>query len=225
MLQAPIPDRILQNRPLFSLICRFNCQPARYIHRDRLVDAIDPELLAALVHSRRGERWLSTWIADRFELESAGLWDFDDDRRRLALLDFETLTHLAAKVGTVMCQQQIACVVDRDGQRQLRESLGEDLYLFAIKRASFLVKNVPPYFARPLGTDPVSQLAGSGRLCMAACLAGEPVELWKRFSLKFPEELPSFDESMSDSGRLELWKTLRRILLSEVNPNLAPCFS
>ena len=107
----------------------------------------------------------------------------------------------------------------------MKESLGEDLYLFAIKRASFLIKRVPESFAKALGTDPVNQLAESGRACVAACLIDEPIELWKRLSLKFPQELPRAHDVLTDSSRPELWNLMRRILLSEVNPELAPCFN
>ncbi|MCG8650827.1 MAG: Yop proteins translocation protein K [Pirellulales bacterium] len=224
--KAFISQTLTQNKRLFTLIYRFNCQPAIDIHPDHLPATITSKWLQRLRDSRRGERKLSQWIAEKWNLDEQGVWDFSDIRRRLALLDYATLSRLIQFLGAAVCRRQIASVLDRNEQRELKTSIDEDTYLFALKRASFLVKDLPdPVPAESFGDLP-SRVAAAGRKCLAVCLSDLPGALLDRLRLKFPKNLdlqPSTTESVEQ--RVVVWKNARRVLISEIDSSLAPCFN
>ena len=72
----------------------------------------------------------------------------------------------------------------------------------------------------------VAQLTAAGRNCLAECLYDLPSEFLDRVRLKLPQEFAlNPPPAPSDEPRNTLWKNVRRILLAEINPRLAPCFN
>lgn len=226
MSDSFISQTFAQNKRLFALVYRFNCQPALDIHSDHLPAAINSTLLQQLRSSRRGERKLSRWIAEKWNLGDHGAWDFSNIRWRLVLLDYSTLFRLMQFLGAAACRQQIANILDHDQQKKLKADIGDDVYLFALKRATFLTKNL----LDPLKSEPdislPSKLMASGRECLASCLNDLPRELLDRLRLKFPNSLDlESTANMAMEQRITIWKNVKRILISEVDPPLAPCFN
>lgn len=214
-----------ENRALFQSVCRFNFQPAWYIHSDHLAGVITPRLVEQLRRSPRGRHRLSRWIASRWDLSVPDPGEFKDPPRRLALLEYTLLERLIALIGAAVYSRKIALAVDRDTQTRLKQSLGDD-YLFAVKRAPFLVKDLPERLAQPIGPDPRNQLQKAGRVCVLNCIPDASSALWQRLALKFPPGAPlDRGDTLNDSERSSVWKSLKRILVSEVNPAVAPCFN
>jgi YOP proteins translocation protein K (YscK) len=214
-----------RNRPLFVLLNRFNYQPARYIHADHLAGLTSPQLLERLRRSPRGQHKLSRWISERWGLDAPDVGEFEDKPRRLALLEYTALERLVTLIGAAVYSRRIALAVDRDTQVRMKQSLGDD-YLFAVKRAQFLVKDLPERLAGPLGPDPRRQLREAGSACVLGCFPDASRALRQRLALKFPPGAPlDCGDSLNDSERASVWKSLKRILVSEVNPAVAPCFN
>ena len=211
-------------RELFVRFHQFSDQPGRYIHAEHLREEWNPGLLSRLRSSARGRRKLTDWVRSRWALEAVDFREFETEAQRVALLDCAVLERLTSLTGAALYGRRIALVVDRATQTRMKEALGED-YLFALKRAPFLVKHLPDRLAEPLGEDTAGQLQEAGRICLMSCVADCSQGVLDRLALKLP---PGFrvnrETALSDTERRDLWKPMKRILLSEVDPTLASCF-
>lgn len=227
MAASFVATAVQSNRPLWGLVHRFNCRLAADVHPAHLADELDGRLLERLRQSARAERQLTEWITLRFELDPRGCWDFEQPRRRFALLPAAQLERLVRLVGISALHRQLARIVLGPQIRRLREALGEADYQFAIKRASFLVRQFPAELEpQTLAEDVLAQAAGLGGQVLRGCLAGAPPAVMDRVALKLPPEwdlrrvAPLAEEAVQSAFRLA-----QRVLTFEVAPELAPCFN
>jgi hypothetical protein len=217
------------NDPLLPLIYEFNFLPGRYIHPSWLEGLIEDDLFNRLKKSRRAGQRLSPLILLKFGLDRTCFFNFEDPVRRLALLNGETLLKLIYLAGVSVHAGEISQVIERDSVLSLKKSLGEEAYLFALKRAPFLVGRMdfPPYPRKTTDYEGFRDLVYEcGMKALEACLGGEEASLRKRLALKLPRALvkdfgkqPFFDHKEAAALMLE------KILLNEVDPEWGPFFT
>jgi hypothetical protein len=215
---------VRSNPPLFKLLVRFNQQPATTLHDDHLPTGVSPQVFHRLLTSPRGERRLSAWVSSRYDLATEGFWRFEYPPQRLALLDSETLQKLVVTAGAAIHHQQVTGLIGGTQIRDVKQGLGEQIYQFAIKRASLLVgpSNSPAATSGNL----VAAIGRTGLSCLRTCLGADSPELLRRVSLKLPKQsavTPQSPDSSMDGERC--WKLMKRVLLTEISPDLAPCFN
>jgi hypothetical protein len=215
------------NRPLWQLVHRFNCRPAADVHREHLAGHLDGALFGRLRGSRRAEQTLSSWIVKRFELDPRGHWDFAEPRWRLALLSGDQISRTARLLGVAAMHRRIAQTVLGPQIRALRESLGESDYQFALKRAGFLVRQMPAELEpQSIASDAAGQAAEIGWFAVRGCLTGAPPAIMERVALKLPPETDiRRPASLPASSVAGVFRMTQRIVAFEVAPELAPCFN
>lgn len=173
------------DRSLFFEVLRFNLEPACYADPDRLAvlwpDGLSGAHWGRLLGAPRLAGRLSRHLLDRLGLGQDACWDFAPPRRRLALLPAAEITRIARFAGCFLAARAIAKVIARDAVAELRRQLGDDAYVFAVKRASFMA---PPESGGP-GLD-AAAIERDGFACLGHWLAGEPPALALRLRLKLP---------------------------------------
>jgi hypothetical protein len=180
------------DRSLLLAVLHFNLQPAAYADPERLAALWPGELDAAqwrrLLEARRLKCRLSEHLIERFGLATDSCWDFAPPRRRLALLSAAELTRIARFAGCFLNARAITKVITRSAVQELRRQIGDDAYIFAVKRATFLA---PPEIADapPPAPGVVEQ---EGFACLSHWLVGEPFAVAARVRLKLP--LPGIPE-------------------------------
>lgn len=215
------------NRPLWRLVLRFNCRPAADLHTEHLAGHLDAAMFERLRQSRRAERTLSDWVVKRFELDPRGYWDFAEPRWRLALLSRETLDRTARLAGIAALHRHIAKVLLGPQIRGLRESLGEADHQFALKRAAFLVKQLPAELEpASLAADAAQQATEIGWRVVRGCLTGAPPAIMERLALKLPTAADIRKPAPLPAGAVApVFRLAQRIIAFEAAPELAPCFN
>ena len=210
----------LSLRPeLFRAMTQANCLPAAW-PPSSLPSASDG--LASLLWKReRGRLFLRSFLPAR-----TTFWDFADEIRRLALLPPPLLHRLGLVFGVAAHASAMARLVLHADVLSLRESLGEELYHYALYRGQYQLGAVAGLFSRH---DTDLPLAGRahlhGRQALALCVASWPEALRMELADQevLAEPVPAWLEQEPNALRV-LWAGLKKILLTEVAPSWAPCF-
>ncbi len=215
---------------LLPRIYEFNAQPAKYIHLSRLTRFTDMngQAFKTLIQSRRAEKIMSTIILDKTGLKDDFHWDFEQERLRLALVGGQDLLTLVNLAGIAVNAGQISRVVEREPQLLLKKSIGSLSYLFALKKAPFLIGEKKSSFvkAQENYSDFKAYTLACGLKCMAACLSDVPRALTLRLGLKLPREIKGIfeDQYPADESRAA-FLVLKKILLQEVDSQWATFIS
>ena len=169
----------------------------------------------------------------RLILESNGLagkycFDFDEASWRVALLDAPDLQRLIRFSGIAIKASRIAKCIDKASVDAIKQGIGADGYLFAVKLAVFLVRP-PAYFldALPDTGDFRADAASGGRMLIEACLAGAPEAVTGRVRLKLPREFTEkwFAGEAGGVKKEDAWSVMKKVLLREIAPAWAHCMS
>lgn len=218
---------VRHNRLLWQRILRFNCLLAADICPQRLADEVDWGVWQRLCGQPRAESALTAWIAERFGLDARGYWDFAEPRWRLALLSGAQWARTARLLGVAALQPQLAKLLDGPRVRRARTSLGADDYAFALKRASLLVRQLPPEIEiPPLADDVAAQADDWGWRLLRGCLTGAAPSLLERLTLKLPLDRDVRGGSpLSLVGCTALFAQVQRLIVREAAPEEAACFA
>jgi hypothetical protein len=216
---------------LFFLIYEFNCFPTRYIHSDwikELLPGVNERLLAELSVNPRSERRLARFILARCDIDEDRFHGFEEPSQRLALLDPDTLRKLLFYAGIAIASKSISHLVEGAKVIAVKQVLGEDGYLFALKKAPFLLgkPDFPDLKIDGAGDLP-SLLFENAMQYLKSCFGEAPLALTRRMLLKLPIEFMRHWEAEDD--RIEANRALsqllfKKILIQEVNPSWAPYF-
>ncbi|MBO4300970.1 MAG: SctK family type III secretion system sorting platform protein, partial [Desulfovibrio sp.] len=88
---------------------------------------------------------LKSWLAgspdsvrtEESEQDVVFFWDFSEDSRKLALLDDDQLSRLAAVVGVALHAPALARIITRKERLACREALGDELFDYALVRGQY----------------------------------------------------------------------------------------
>ena len=227
-----MPDLILKalvkgHDKLLPYLYEFNFSPVQYIHPSWLESFIKPVLFERLRKSCRARKRLSALILRRFNLQQEYCFDFEDQARRLALLDRDSLGRLIYVAGIALNAEGIAKTIERQSLLALKESIGEDAYWFALKKAPFLLGRTSlPLPERHDGESWHDYALRCGAKALESCVSGEPPALTKRVQLKLPRTLAhDFGQHPNLAMKHQASFILQKVLLKEVNPAWAPWFT
>lgn len=227
-----MPDSFLkalaiERHGLLPLIYEFNMRPARYIHKSWIEPMISPSLFTDLKRSRHAEKRLSDMILKRFQLDRDFFFDFEEPRRRLALIDGGRLSRLIFLAGIAVNSPRYTKVVERDKLIALKGEIGEGAYLFALRKAPFLMGRMAFPLSGEQGSENTrSHAVRCGMECLRACFSGDPETLITRILFKLPERLGrDIKRRPPEIERRHAWSLFRKVLLQEVEPGWAPYIS
>ncbi len=222
---------MIRNRhDLLPLVYEFNTLPARYIHMSRVnryMDLDEPGF-QCLIQNPRAEKKLSGIILDKAGLKDHFHWDFELKRLRLALVDGPALLSLIRLAGIAINAGQIIRVIEREPLLALKKSIGLKAYLFALKKAPFLIGKTKFSFIEAQNDYFMfnQYTTRCGAKCLAACFSNAPRPLIKRLGLKLPVEIKGiFEHPFPDQERDAAFMVFKKILLQEVDPQWATFIS
>jgi hypothetical protein len=151
--------------------------------------------------------------------------DFDEERRRLALLKKETLSTLALAYGACIYAQEISRLIKREEVAALRGLLGAQ-YEYALLKGRFQMRQAASHFTSFMPCAPLpDRMAEAGFTALRLCLADWPKDL---FCLAAPR-LPDALRLPADTSAVHLlpvfWEDLKKLLLTQVAPRWQNCFA
>lgn len=218
---SPVPSSLTRNSPLFSKVCEFNLLPARDIHPGHLTGWITPDLFRRLAECPRGSAHLSRLVLARFLRSRQPWFDFEDPRRRLALLPGDTLRSLRDHVSAALCTDEFRKILDRRTRMRLTDRLGKPLLEFAEKRAPFLIGQslLQGNELDPSIRDILDRFDLRGRMCLASWFSTQPGPLIDRIRLKFsPSDNPRTWPQIDAATATRYWDVTQRIGKTQFGP-------
>jgi hypothetical protein len=213
----------LRNQPrLLALIVRFNTLDPLSIHPGRAPAWMQEAAMREISATPRGQRRISEALRRWVKLNADGYYDFQPLHRRFALLELPTLERLLSLTGAALLGRRVARIVRRDELREVKQAFGDELFEFALKRGRFLAAGDMDFAPPQMTSDAIKRF---GWRQLEACLSGESDELTGRLQLKLPPER-SLECSSTDNVpyKAKVAALMRKVLLTEVQPELAPCF-
>lgn len=214
-------DVINRKPALFTAMLRFNGQavaeegaPLPDRAREFCAD-LPEETLNELAGNPRARRHIYA-LARNAET----FWDFAEESRCLALLPPDTLADLARFYGAGLHAGEVARTIMGREVTALREGLGEDAYVYAIRRGQYQALAGRELFTTRHKDLPLAERAGlHGREALGLIMAGWPQLLQNRAPVAALSDIAAPPDVQRG-----LWFDLKKVLLKEVAPSWAPCF-
>ena len=225
----PFFDALLaENNLLWPAIIRCNEHPCAE-NKDS-TGSLPPDVLASL------KPWLAqapdSMRADSVEQEPVFYWDFNEDTRKLALLDDMQLSRLALVAGVTLHAPALAHVVTREERHSCCEILGEDMFDYAQTRGQYQTGTAGDVMARRDTEIPLPERCRAhGWLALYYCSLRWPKELRRLFLVRLAYlsggcgAKVSLGDALSDTAWQALWRLVKKCLLREVVPSWKPYFS
>ena len=208
-------DIIAHNPLLFQAIANFN---------SAVIPPV-PEEISAVAGLDAAALWRMPAVRKHFktaEIQEA-FWDFTEESRRLALVDEASLKKLQKLFGVAVHAEEIAKIIVRAEVLAIQDSLGADIYEYAVHRGQYQLGGVSRHFCKEDTELPLlERIRKHGIRAMSLCSASWPEPLRKIFEEKLEETLER--EKPSAEVRHVIWFGLKKILLKEVAPQWAPYF-
>lgn len=220
-----IKNLLKTNKDLFKLVYLFNQAPVTYMNKERLSAEVPLPAVTQLMKDSVAQKKISAFMIKRLGLVES-FFNFEDPRLRIALLPGDVLEKLLLFAGAAIRHQEIQKIVLKKRLDELKQSIGEDVYFFATKKATLLTSMIPqmPHLE---GTSMDRQgLIEVGKQGLEICLANEPQALVERLKLKFPAVLSlNFNQTVSNELKLKCWQFLQRLILKEIASEWKSCFA
>ena len=219
----------LKEKPeLLAAVARFNAPVIGDFDLEALPDppaALQRNgTLQKLEGSRAGKAIIRAWIFRQLEIQGI-FTDFSEERRRLALLDKETLSSLALTYGACIYAQEISRLIKRDEVAALRGLLGAH-YEYALSRGRFQMRQAGDYFASFMPRAPLPErVAEAGFAALRLCLADWPEALFRLAAPRLPGALRLPADNESAPLLPVFWADLKKLLITQVNPRWQSCFA
>lgn len=214
------------NPDLFRVIFDFNRRPQYWLHPEVVSALPEAPVVKALSQSGHGQGHLSAWLLGVFRLNDCeAVWDFQEPRRRLALLAPATLARLACHAGAALCWPRLAAIIGKQQIQEIKATLGEEAHSFALRRARLIVPE-----AETLNLDPGAVLSQhvltAGWNLLAAAAGDEAEGIRRRLSLKLP---PAVQEKINWTTEPDqrdcAWKRVRQISREVLTAGETKCFA
>ena len=165
---------------------------------------------------------------------SVGFWDFEEESRRIALLDVSILKNLIVSWGSALCAPILNRFVRRDDVEILNKSVGSRYLDFARGKGGFILGDLSKMIKlEEQAVDPekmYSLIIKYGMHAYSICSAKWPEPLQSFENKKIEKYLPDLFEyriqslQVSPSHFRAIWFSMKKILLKEVAPQWTPCF-
>lgn len=212
-----------KNSPLFSAMLKFNLEQHKtitpYSNLETYIDA----------------DFLTSSVLKKYQKSSPALfWDFADETKRLALLDSQSLTKLARILGVSLYAEEISHTLDKNSVLELQKELGKDLYLYALERGKFRLRELKSLFKNSDNSRTLlDKIIQNGEKMLALCTQNWQEELKQIFSHNAHEALPNLTAYIQENPNMKLspaqirliWFSVKKILLQEVNNSWLPYFN
>ncbi|UQZ90988.1 sulfate adenylyltransferase [Deltaproteobacteria bacterium Smac51] len=156
---------------------------------------------------------------------SPGFWDFQSERRRLALVGPDETCALALRWGVAALAPRLARTVRAEEVLTLRREFGRELYEYALSRGLYHLGSLRDR----LKVDPRLPLnreaaEGEGWRALSLCAHDWPDELRSHWLRRQGRDEVDSGCTPDEALVRQVWFRLKKILLTEVAPQWRPCF-
>ena len=218
-----------ENKALLRAMLVFNASRAEQ-DRERLVEtlSLDSGAAARLAAWPRACRNLTN-------KPDPGFWDFQEEARRILLLDRDLFVRAVEHWGACFYAPVIWKTLNKADQTALKAELGDQLTAFAMGRARFYLGRTRSILPQPRGSHGPDRartmVLGYGTAAFRLLTWGWPGLLRQTLDDRIHDldcDIPfeaGREEALSPSEQRQLWGALKNILLREVAPQWTPCFS
>lgn len=190
-----------------------------------------PDLLAARAERQRFGVWS---VEERAEPHETGVWDFENESSRLMLLDESEAKKLFILAAAALSGDAIAHALQKVEREALLQSIGSDVYRWAILRGRFQTGSLARAFENFAPGTHLSQrvplLAGFLLQCLSEAwseaLKARSLVLQKSFAGERPmsfEARVASDEALS--LRRRIWFFMKKIIVRELEPSCQRYFN
>lgn len=198
----------------------FNLYPAWYAHPSWLATLGDAtELAEEYCELRNSPLWLratSSALLHGGQLDQHFDCDFFDPAKRLALIDANTLTHIAGLVSATLMRERLKRVVLQSEVRAVHACMGEAAHAFAIRWSGLL-----PMVGPAIGPNSWPNRETWERNSIAQLFSALPshaIGVIGRLRMKFPCDWPAPRLRLVEPQRVGLTKLIVGVLLQARTP-------
>lgn len=214
------------NPDLFRVIYDFNCRPQFWLHAAVMESLPHSGIVRALAGATHGGGHLSAWLSKTLGLAPLEAeWDFQETRRRLALLGPASLERLACFAGAALCWPQLSAIIGRAQIQEIKIALGEEAYSFALRRARMLVPQQESLVSAA-SESLVDHVISTGWNLLATAASDDADSVQQRFMLKLP---PAVAEKtvrpVEATLRARAWGLIRKISPAALTEGESKCFA
>lgn len=211
------------------MIHDFNERPGHWVHPERLQKIPNGSLVQTLLNEGAAQTGLHRWLIRQLGLATVpGCWDFEDPRRRLALLSHETLAKLAVFCGAAYCWKRIANIIGGAALKELKAEIGPEAHVFALRKGRQLMEAYEGPDSQIQSDNLKDDIHSFGWRTVTRVFAGEPDPLMQRLRLKLPPheaveaclQIEAGDEAVREAA----WKWTRRVMADVLNRKELQCF-
>ena len=230
----------IKARPdLFRLVNEFNQHPQNWIHPDILDSIPQGSLMRFLSGTLPGRDIACRWINSHLNLgEATTFWDFEDRRRRLALLSWERLNQLAGSIGCTLNADKIVTMIGRNDLADLKNHVGTEAYNFSLRRGSEIaiptaLRGFADAWNASVQSTDNRKVVGQrsmelGWAVLRGSLAEDPQPLRHRFHLKIPPDYKGSANTEDENQGCcssSSWEVVERVMERILPKSELRCFN
>ena len=166
---------------------------------------------------------------------SIGFWDFEEESRRIALLDVSTLNELVLSIGSALCSPLLNKFILKKEVETLNRDIESKYLDFARGAGRFILGDIGEIIKIEEQTTTPEKMRDLvikyGMYAHGICSAAWPESLQDFENQKIKRSLPDLFEhrvqlnQVNPSHLRAIWFNVKKILLKEVAPQWIPCFS
>lgn len=162
-------------------------------------------------------------------------WDFEEDSRRIALLDTDTFKKMILSWGAAFCAPLLNSFILKTDIEKLNQNIGREFLDFARGKGRFSLGDVSDIIKiKTSSTNPEKmgeQVITAGMHAYGICSEAWPQPLKEIAAERIGKDLPELSRHHKNSDPVSpphlraIWFSMKKILLKEVAPQWTPCFS
>ena len=169
-------------------VWEFNYKPERYIHKSWLHALPNGELLDKLMGQGRDTERLSNYLMAQLGFNGKFFFDFSNISSQVALWPAADLKRLVMYSGLACHYKDIKKLIIREKVLEVKSFLGEEMYSFALNRASEFMDFQPDILKYEDDVHLNNRIIISGLVCLHTYMRRFPVAFMKRVIIKLPRE-------------------------------------
>ncbi|WP_022665955.1 hypothetical protein [Desulfospira joergensenii] len=210
---------------LFKAVVRFNASVNR---KNSVSKEADGSAVNAVIN---GSKRAAARLNGKF---TRGFWDFEEESRRMALLDSKTLKTLLFTWGAAFCAPLLCRFVQKQDLEILHRDMEPGYTDFALKRGRFFLGDFDGIIRLDEAGAKAEQMPDlimkHSMRAHEICLRYWPEPLRELQAEKIKLDLPDWFERKPEMDRPHpshpraVWFSFKKILLKEVAPEWTPCF-
>ncbi|MFT5083259.1 MAG: hypothetical protein ACI9Y1_001300 [Lentisphaeria bacterium] len=194
-------------------LVEFNFLPICYLHESWFDEIPHGEFIKKVRSHKNAHTPLSDHLLESYSIKGAFFFDVESFPGSIALMTSDELERLIYLAGVCLNFEALRNCISGKVVSNIKKSIGTEAYLFSIKRAPYLMQNMPEF---EISSSSYSSLDEKILMCGMACLATAVIDsskaLWQRLLFKLPYQLVgAFDEKKLIKEKSDVMRLLQQL--------------